>query len=239
MALSESDIRNRLETVQENIIKACKTSDRDPSSVKLVIVTKGHTRDIVAKVIAAGGKLIGENYVEEALTKKKTIGPASVEWHMVGHIQSRKARSAIDCFDFIHSVDRLKIARKLNHFAELSNKEIPVLIECNVSGEESKNGYLLHRESEWVSFINEIAQILEFRNIKVKGLMTIPPYREDVEEIRKYFRKLRELKDFLEDELPQNNWGELSMGMSHDYVVAVQEGATIVRVGTAIVGPRS
>lgn len=232
-------IQNNFWQVRENIDKAAHSVGRDPGSVKLLVVTKGQPITKIQAVLSAGGKSFGENYVEEATSKIKTLADRQIEWHMIGHVQSRKARLVSEYFDWVHSLDSYKLARRLDNFSREYNRVISVLLECNISHEASKFGWSTWEEARWSAFADEISPIIELPNLAVRGLMTMPPYDPDPEKSRPYFMKLRKLQDFLASKFPQESFSELSMGMSGDYQVAVQEGATIVRVGTAIVGQRT
>jgi len=231
-------IKQNYERVLEKIDAAASSVGRDGSSIKLVVVTKGHPIEAVEEAISAGAKILGENYVEEAITKVEAFPQWSGEWHMIGHIQSRKARQVCEYFDFVHSLDRLKIARRLNRFAGEAGIVFPVLLECNMSGEQSKYGWPAWEKDQWSYLLNEVGQVLEMTHLQVRGLMTMPPYSETPEQSRQYFIRLREIRSYFERQFPSIDWGELSMGMSADYEIAIQEGATMVRIGTEIMGPR-
>jgi pyridoxal phosphate enzyme (YggS family) len=233
------EIRANYQDVLQKIDQAAQKVGRDPAEVKLVVVTKGQSVETIKAVIAAGATRIGESYVEDALPKIEELTDQPIEWHMIGHIQSRKARAVATHFDWVHSVDRLKIVRRLSNFATQTGRELTVLIECNISQEESKFGWPVWDEASWSVFANEISPLFDLPNIKVCGLMTMPPYHPDPEKSRPYFEKLVRLRAFLLDQYSFDLGSELSMGMSGDYAVAVECGATIVRVGTAIVGARS
>jgi pyridoxal phosphate enzyme (YggS family) len=237
--LSSRQIQERYHLVLARITKAAIKSGRGPDEVQLMVVTKGHPLGTVRAVVDAGARIIGENYVEEAVEKIEASGNPNIEWHMIGHLQSRKTRQVCQYFACLHSLDRIKIARRLDQSAGEMGKVLPVLIECNLSGEETKFGYPLWEEDRWSEFEGEIAALIEFPNLEIRGLMTMPPYHPDPENSRPYFQKLSRLREFLVDHFPQTNWHELSMGMSNDYEIAVEEGATILRVGTAIVGSRT
>jgi pyridoxal phosphate enzyme (YggS family) len=157
---------------------------------------------------------------------------------MIGHIQSRKAKAVCQSFDYTHSLDSLKLANRLDRFAAEEGRSLPVLLECNVSGEESKTGWPAWQEAEWGNLAEALAPLFDLTHLQMHGLMTMPPFFEDAERARPYFQRLRRLRDFLAERYPGADWSELSMGMSADFQVAVEEGATLVRVGTAIVGPR-
>jgi len=204
-----------------------------------VCTTKTHPYDIVLAAHEAGLVLIGENRVEEALPKKAASDNlADLEWHMIGHIQSRKSKSVVEIFDAVHSVDRTKIANRLNRDAESVGIRLPVLLECNVSGETSKWGWQLTEEESWPEIVDEFTQIQKLENLEVRGLMTMAPMVADPERVRPIFEKLRLLRDYLQKAVP-GDWAELSMGMTEDYAVAVEEGATLLRIGRAIFGPRA
>ena len=232
-------IRENVQRTLENIAAAARTGGYDPNSVRLVVVTKAQPLEVVQAAVQAGARILGENYPEESVSKILSIGPESgVEWHMIGHVQSRKARLVIEHFDLLHSLDSLKLAERLDRMAQEAGRVLPVMMECNVGGEESKYGWPAAREEDWPALYPVVETILSLENLKVSGLMTMPPLETDTEDARLYFRTLRSLRDHLTARYPQADWRELSMGTSADYEVAVQEGATLVRIGTAIVGPR-
>ncbi|MGB7875351.1 MAG: YggS family pyridoxal phosphate-dependent enzyme [Anaerolineales bacterium] len=232
-------IRERYEDTLERIAKAAQASGRDPESVRLVVVTKAQPLEIVQAAVEAGAHLLGENYPEESVSKILSFEPESrVEWHMIGHVQSRKARLVIEHFDLLQSLDSLKLAERLNRMAVEAGRVLPVMLEFNVGGEESKYGWLAAREKDWPPLYPVVELIMGLENLQIRGLMTMPPLETDPEDARIYFRTLRLLRDHLAARYPQADWHELSMGTSADFEVAVQEGATLVRIGTAIVGPR-
>jgi len=234
-----TSIRERYEYTLGQIANAARKSNRDPNEIRLVVVTKSQPVEIAQAAIEAGARILGENYPEEGVTKIQSIAPQSgVEWHMIGHVQSRKARLVADHFALLHSLDSLKLAHRLNRFASESNRALPVLLEFNVGGEESKSGWDASDESNWNALLPELADLLDLPNLRVHGLMTMPPLETDPEDSRRFFLRLRLLRDHLATQFPQADWRELSMGTSADYAVAVEEGATLVRVGTAIVGAR-
>jgi PLP dependent protein len=231
-------IRARLESVHEQIARAAQSAGRDPVAVKLVVVTKTHPVERVQAAIEAGVRYLGENYAEEAVAKMDVLGNVPVEWHMIGHVQSRKANLVAGRFDLMHSLDSLKLANRLDRFSAESGRTLPVLLEVNVSGEGSKFGYPAWDEAQWPALVDEISPICELPNLQIRGLMSMPPFAEQAEESRSYFVRLRGLQEYLSKQASAGAWGELSMGTSVDYTVAVQEGATLVRVGTAIMGQR-
>lgn len=232
------NIKKNYTHVLNRIAAAAESVGRDPADVKLVVVTKAHPVEVVQAAVAAGAGILGENYVQEALGKMEALQDQKVEWHMIGHVQSRKARDVVRNFSCMHSLDRDKVARRCDQFAGQAGLKFPVLLECNVSGEASKHGWPAWEEEHWPQLAETLTPVFGYDNIVVRGLMTMPPFGADPEESRPYFIRLRRLRDFLADRFLQADWVELSMGMSNDYEVAVQEGATIVRVGTAIVGSR-
>ena len=230
---------NYLHTL-EKINTAAHRSSRDPNDIRLVVVTKTQPIEIVQAAIEAGVTIFGENYPEEAVMKIQSLSAQSgVEWHMIGHVQSRKARLVADRFALLHSLDSLKLAQRLNRFAAEDDRVVPALLEFNVGGEESKSGWNAADESHWDIWLPDIQSILELPNLSVHGLMTMPPLGTVPEESRRFFLRLRLLRDHLASRFPQVDWHELSMGTSADYEVAVEEGATLVRIGTAIVGARN
>jgi pyridoxal phosphate enzyme (YggS family) len=188
--------------------------------------------ELVQAAIAAGARLIGENYVQEAEEKRHAISEA-VEWHMIGHLQRNKVKAALNTFDLIQSLDTVALARELDKEGRRNGKTVRTLIEINLGDEQSKSGIGRDKVAELVERVSELA------HLQVEGLMAVPPFKENPEEIRPYFRSLRELQVELQGwKIPNGSFNELSMGMTHDYPIAIEEGATIVRIGTALFGPR-
>lgn len=234
-----AQIKRNLEFVHENIEKAARRVGRLPDEVKLLVVTKTHPLDIIECVIAAGASDLGENYVEEASDKIIALEHTSrCTWHMIGHIQSRKSNQVVEYFDYLHSLDSLKLAQRLNAQAIEHDKILPVFLEFNLSGEDSKSGWIVGMEGEWEALLPEIESVIKLPHLRICGLMTMPPYFENPEDARPYFRRLNRLREFFQREFKHNDWQELSMGMSGDYEVAIEEGATWVRIGQAILGAR-
>jgi len=231
-------IRARLESVHEQIALVAQSAGRNPSSVRLVVVTKTHPLESVQAAIAAGAQNLGENYAEEAVAKMGVIGAGPAKWHMIGHVQSRKADLVASHFDLMHSLDSLKLANRLDRFSAQAGRRLPVLLEVNVSGEGSKFGYPAWDESQWPALAEEARQAAALPNLQVCGLMTMPPFADEAEESRSFFVITRRLQEYLARHVPEAGWGQLSMGTSVDFTVAVEEGATLVRVGTAIMGQR-
>ncbi len=229
---------NYLHTLDQ-IAAAARRSNRDPGEIRLVVVTKSQPLEVVQAAVEAGIRILGENYPEEGVIKMQSlIEQSGVEWHMIGHVQSRKARLVADHFALLHSLDGLKLAQRLDRFAGEAHRVLPVLLEFNVGGEESKSGWDASDESQWSAFLPDIADLLALPHLRVHGLMTMPPLGTSPEESRRFFLRLRRLRDHLAAQFPQADFHELSMGTSADFPVAVEEGATLVRVGTAIVGAR-
>ncbi len=232
-------IRERYLQTLDKIAIAARSVGRDPESIKLVVVTKAQPVEVVRAAIEAGARVLGENYPEEGVMKLQSLRQFSaVEWHMIGHVQSRKAQLVAGNFNFLHSMDSLKLARKLDRFCSEAKRILPVLLEFNVGEEESKSGWSVGNETLWPALLDDLSSVIALSNLKVCGLMAMPPLGETAEFSRAYFKKLKRLQEYLSLQLPQADFAELSMGTSSDYEVAVQEGATLVRVGTAIVGPR-
>ncbi len=225
-----ADIAQNFAAVRRRIAAACASAGRNPDSVTLVAVSKSQPPEAVHTAAEAGQLIFGENRVQEAKAKIPQC-PGRLRWHMVGHLQSNKVRDAVQLFDMIESIDSLALAQEVNKWAEKSAKTMRVLLEVNVAGESSKYGYKPE------ALLTDILQINALPKIEIHGLMTIGPWTADVQKARPVFRVLRELKQECEQKLgaPLSN---LSMGMSGDFEVAIEEGATMVRIGTALFGPR-
>lgn len=234
-----SQIRKNFEQVSENILNASTKCGRKADDVKLVVVTKAQPPEVVEAVINAGAKIVGENYPEETVPKKNAILDSSkVLWHMIGHLQGRKAKLVVAHFDTLESLDSLSLAIKLDRLCAESNRILPILLEFNVGGEESKSGWNASEKSQWHILIEPVQEIVALKNIKVCGLMTMPPLSADERKSRAYFNQLKELQGYLKTNFPEEDFSELSMGTSSDYKIAIEEGATLIRVGQAIVGTR-
>lgn len=233
-------LEEKYHRVLERIHRAAVNAGRDPQEVKLVVVTKGHSVETVRELIEAGASHFGENRVEEAIPKRLAFTSESgVKWHMIGQVQSRKARLVCQHFNFLHSLDRVKLAQRLDRFAAEFDRQLPVLLQFNVSGETTKSGWEAADESSWQALLPDIEAVLSFSNIQVKGIMTLAPFSTNPEDARPAFIRLRKLREFLTRCFPTTDWNELSMGMSADFEVGVEEGATLVRIGTAIVGQQT
>lgn len=254
-----TEIEVNLRNVQRRIAEAAGRAGRDPAEVTLVAVTKTFTADHIQAACELGVRHFGENRVGEAVEKVPIVNQWAEEqalppitWHMIGHLQSRKAKDAIQLFDIIHSVDTLKLAQRLNRALPSSppglggkeggRKTMPILLESNVSGEEAKYGFALARwvedEEQRERFFAIVEEILALPQVEVQGLMTMAPIVADPEEVRPYFRRMRRLRDALAERFPGESWRHLSMGMTDDFEVAIEEGATLVRIGRAIFGER-
>ena len=226
-------IADNIASIQERISKSALRAGRDPAEIRLVAVSKTVSAESIQEAIAAGVTILGENYMQEARNKIARI-EKQVEWHFIGHLQSNKAKYAVDLFSMIQSVDRLSLAEELDQEANKRGKIVPVLIQVNISGEESKSGI---DPQETLQLLERIAAL---QHLAVQGLMTMPPWFEDPEDARPYFSAMRKLREKLSREkIPGVALQELSMGMSGDFEVAIEEGATLVRIGTAIFGPRN
>lgn len=225
-------IRENLEHVKENIRKACVAAGRDPKEVTLIAVSKTKPVSALEEAYQAGARDFGENKVQELLDKIPVL-PGDIRWHMIGHLQRNKVKYIVDKVYLIHSVDSLKLAEELNREALKKNVEVNILVEVNVAGEDSKFGASLQ---ETLCLVEQIAALPA---VHIRGLMTIAPYVEDQEENREYFTKLKQLAvDIKNKNIDNVTMSVLSMGMTGDYQVAVEEGATYVRVGTGIFGER-
>jgi pyridoxal phosphate enzyme (YggS family) len=222
--------------IRERISQAAVRSGHAPDSITLMAVSKVVEPERIREAYQAGIRVFGENRVQEFTEKAPALaGLKNAEWHLIGHLQTNKAKKAIELFQAVDSVDSLRLAEKLNQAAQQTNKKLSVLIEINVGGEESKSG-VAPDSSELEELLQGLTQL---DHLQVRGLMTIPPFTEDPQNSRPYFRRLRELRDIIAArKLPRIEMDVLSMGMSHDFEVAIEEGSTCVRVGTAIFGER-
>lgn len=229
-----SGVASRLKAVQDRISAAAERSGRVAGEIKLIAVTKTHPAVVLRKALKLGLNVFGENKVQEAEGKIADVGRDNCEWHLIGHLQKNKVRKAVQLFDYIHSVDSPELAHRLQRICEEEGREsLPVLVQVDLAGEATKSGVP-------VQDLRMVAEAVKRCNrLRFLGLMTIPPYSDDPEMTRPYFKRLREIRGMLAAEGTfVGGIGELSMGMSHDLEVAIEEGATIVRVGTAIFGER-
>ncbi len=226
-------MKDRLERVQKRIRQTARACNRPETDIRLVAVSKTMPVEIVKEAIESGMADFGENYIQEAREKITTLSTYPVTWHYIGHLQSNKAKYAVRMFDLIHSVDSLKLAKELDKCAQKIDKVQDILIQVNVAKEDSKSGVYVEDTSRLLKDISQLA------NIAVKGLMTMPPYFNAPEKVRPFFAALQQLRDQIKNEnIPNISMKELSMGMTGDFEAAIEEGATMVRVGTAIFGER-
>lgn len=223
----QNDLRDNFARVKERIERAAARVERKPEEIKLIAVSKTHPAAILQAAFEAGAKIFGENKVQEAAGKIEILGGENLEWHLIGHLQSNKARKAVQLFDVVHTLDSIELAERLERICREENRaDLSVLVQVDLGGETTKNGIGENGLPEMVEFL------LACERLRFGGLMTIPPFFEDAENVRPFFRRLRQLRDRFAP------GGELSMGMSHDFETAIEEGATLVRVGTAIFGER-
>ncbi len=220
-------IKRNLDEVLQRIAAAAERAGRDPGDVTLVAVTKFHTLDELEILKSCGATVFGESRIQEAMTKVGAID--GITWHLIGHLQTNKAKEAARMFEFIHSIDSLRLAEELDRRCANENKVMPICLETNISGEETKWGFTPSKLEE------EIEQIEALPHLRLEGLMTMAPFVDDPETVRHVFRGLRELRDRI-NESGKAQLQHLSMGMTQDYEVAVEEGATMVRIGSAIFG---
>jgi pyridoxal phosphate enzyme (YggS family) len=231
-------ITSNLARVEEHISEACRRAGRHRETVTLVAVSKTRTLEETRIACIAGIRHLGENRVEDLEAKVPALAriraDSSPTWHMIGHLQSRKASSAVELCQMLHSLDSLSLARKLDFHAASKNVVFPVLIECNTAGDVHKYGFKADDPQYWRELSETLSDMATCRHLTVRGLMTMAPIVTVPEDARSCFRKLRELRDYLKETVPFTDWAELSMGMTDDFKVAIEEGATMVRIGRAI-----
>ena len=228
------DLRQRLDTVRETIAECARRSGRSADELTLIAVSKTHPAELIREAIAAGVADFGENRVQEAESKIPEVGRDQARWHLIGHLQSNKARRAVELFDVIHSLDSAALARRLDRMCiDLPRQALPVLIQVDLGHEPTKTGAV---EKDLPEIIEAVR---ESESLSLIGLMTLPPFFNEAEIARPFFRRLREMRDEIRRQGAFGDGrGELSMGMTHDYEIAIEEGATMLRVGTAIFGER-
>ena len=235
-----TNLESNLGSVQERIAAAALRAGRDPAAVTLVAVTKTQPVEAIQAAYDLGLRHFGENRVSEAEDKVGQL-PGDITWHMIGHIQSRKANRITPLFQIVHSVDRLKLAQRLDRVCPEDSAPLPVLLEVNVSGEESKYGFAASRwdsdPAERAALFDAVEEMLSLSRLQIQGLMTMAPIVPDAESARPVFVRLRHLRDELSTAFPAADWHHLSMGMTDDFEVAIEEGATLVRIGRAIFSP--
>lgn len=234
----QSRIGDNLTIVRNRVADAARRVGRDPDEIEIVAVTKQKSAAVVKALLDNGVHFIGESYLKEALFKMEILQDYQPEWHMIGNIQRGKERQIAANFQVVHSVGRLETALGLNRYAATFGRTLTIFLELNVSGEDTKGGWTAARENEWPNILPEFEQILRMPSLHIKGLMTMAPYSAEPEDARPFFRRVKAVQDFLHRELPEWRAGGLSMGMSGDFEVAVEEGATVLRIGSALVGPR-
>ncbi len=243
-------IAQNIAAVRERMAVAARRAHRPVDEVTLIAVTKTHAAEIVSAALAAGVSDCGENRVQEAEAKIAALGTLPVRWHLIGHLQRNKAKRAFALFDLVHTLDSVRLAEALSrHISEetepqqVPKRRLPVLLQVNVSGEETKDGFALvgglANQTLLPDFYRAVEQIVALPQLEVLGLMTVAPYSEDPEAARPTFRLLRQLRDDLVRRFPAGSWQHLSMGMTGDFEVAIEEGATLIRVGRAIFGART
>ncbi len=228
-------LRSRFDEVRGRIERSARRAGRASDEIKLIAVSKTHPASVLREALEAGATDFGENRVQEAEEKIAELKNVSARWHLIGRLQANKARRAVKLFDCIHSIDSVELVERLERLCvEEEREDLPALVQINLSEEETKSGARIEEMTEIVEKLNACERL------RLRGLMTLPPYYEDAERVRPFFRRLRELRDGLsEQKVFKSGAGELSMGMSHDFEVAIEEGATMVRVGTAIFGGRT
>lgn len=224
-------LADNLFSIQQRIRAACERADREPNSITLLAVSKTHPPETIRLAVEAGLTCFGENKIQEAKAKIP-LSPGRARWHFIGHLQSNKCREAVGLFEMIESVDSLALAQEINKRAEQAARTMPILLEVNVAGEASKFGYQPER------LLADLKELNQLPRLEIHGLMAVPPWAPSAESSRPHFQRLRELKAQAESELGAP-LPHLSMGMSGDFEVAIEEGATIIRVGTALFGERS
>jgi pyridoxal phosphate enzyme (YggS family) len=238
--MNQETIQHNLDQVEKRISQALANNGRKREDLKLIVVSKAQPVEKMLAAYECGVRFFGENYPEETAGKMDHFtGLKDIEWHMIGHLQSRKAKIVVDSFHMLHSLDSLHTAEKLENLLAQKDRTLPVLIEINTGGEESKSGLDFHEGTELSDIHEFVAQMRNFKHLMVKGLMTMPPLWDDAKRSRPYFKNLRLLRENLEKKFPDMNWQELSMGTSGDFEIAIEEGSTMIRIGHAILGERS
>lgn len=235
-------IARNLEGVERRIAAACDAAGRNRNEVLLVAVSKGRSAEQIIAAYSCGLWHLGENRIEELEAKRPLVedalAPERPTWHMIGHVQSRKADRVAAAGVLVHSVDTLRLAQRLERYGQAHSGTTRILLQVNVSGEETKSGFDASTDDAQAAFVASCAGLRELAHLQIEGLMTIAPAVQDAEEARPVFRRLRRLRDRLRAEYPWSQWNELSMGMSDDFEIAIQEGATIVRIGRALFEPK-
>jgi pyridoxal phosphate enzyme (YggS family) len=233
-----AEITHNLNSVHARMTAAAQRVGRSPEEVRLVAISKSQPVEKIVAAYELGQREFGENRVLEGIQKQLQLNAyPDIRWHMVGHIQSRKAEDAALHYDVIHSIDRMKIAQRLERFVKEERSRLPVFLEMNVSGEETKGGWNFSQVDRWEAKLAQVRPVLEFERLDVQGLMTMAPWVDDERVLRETFSRLRQLRDLMQERLGKE-LPELSMGMTDDFELAIEEGATVVRIGRAIFGER-
>lgn len=245
MEFAETTVAERVAAVRAEIARACERAGRSVDEVTLVAVSKTHAPPLIVEAIRAGVRDLGENRPEEAAPKMQAVAaltPEPVCWHMIGHVQSRKARLVTRGYTLLHSLDSVRLAERLARYLDAQGQTLDVLLQMNVSGEATKEGFDAYqwnkRPTQRATLWRDVEAILALPALRVRGLMTMAPLTDDPEMARPVFAALRDLRDALREDFPGADWSALSMGMTDDYPVAIEEGATLVRIGRAIFGER-
>jgi len=236
-------IRENLGKVQDQIQSAAAQAGRSPEEIQLLVVTKKHPVETLQALIDLGVRDLGESYAQEGLAKKEALRANGIDlqnlkWHMVGHVQSRKANIVVQHFDWLHSLDSLKLAQRLNRSAQEQGSLLPVLLQVNIAGESTKFGFPAQEGNAWPQLFSTVEDLAQFKHLKIQGLMNMAPIVATANEARPHFARTRKLRDLLAANFADLEWNHLSMGMSADFEAAILEGATIIRVGSKILGPR-
>jgi pyridoxal phosphate enzyme (YggS family) len=233
------EIANNYQFIMDNIARTCQRTGRKPEDVELVVVSKYKAEDLIQAAYDAGARIFGENYPELTLPKIDSLKHnQQLQWHMIGHLQSRKVKLIPGNFSLMHSLDSYKLAEKLNQTAQDAGMIQRVLLEVNVAGEISKGGWDASNQKNWYKIMEELYKIIDMPGLKVEGLMSMPPLWDNPEFNRPFFKTLRQFQEFLMNETDESYWKDLSIGTSSDYKVAIEEGAKYVRIGQAILGRR-
>jgi pyridoxal phosphate enzyme (YggS family) len=232
-------IRDNIQKLQESVSSIAAKHGRNSRDIRSVLVTKYQSVEKINAAIKFGTRDLAENYPEMLISKLSEIDQVEhLTWHMIGHIQSRKANLVVDHFSYVHSIDSIKIANRLNMRATEKSCILPILIEINIGNEKSKSGYPVNTKGEYNTLVENLDAISKCDHLKINGLMTMPPFTEEPENSRIYFQECRKLLDKINNDMPMIQLSELSMGTSQDYQVAIEEGATLIRIGTLVFGDK-
>ena len=239
MTLRSDQILLNLKNIRQRISTAAQSAGRDPQEIKLVAVTKTQPVEVIRSLPSDLVEILGENYVGDTQQKQEALGSARLfQWHLIGPLQSRKTKYIPSLFSYMHSLDRLSIAKRLSREFSQQQSKLPVLLQINVASEPTKSGWNLDADNPSVNILSEIDEVLHLPNLMVQGLMCMPPYSENPENSRQYFVDMRKIQTLFSRHFPDCDFSALSMGTSFDFEIAVQEGATYVRIGEGIFGKR-